>query len=444
MRCQPAREISYVPSPGVEYIDDAPPRLRTPEGGDVVVDAAVADAWRAPQHADPLTAGCLAEARLLTRVHGHGPVAGLTTIAPAAPAASVTAVVVVSAAREMEWLPACVDSLERQTSALDEILIVDNASRAPLAEIATGPRCRVLPLDRRQRLASALNRAISATRGDYLLMLNPDVKLAPEAVAQMVARAAAAPDVAAVAPKTLFWRTPAFLNGVGNRVGSTNWGSDLGIGHLDLGQFDRLDELMSASLTVTLVARRAFEAVGGYDAAFRAYYEDAEWAYRARLLGWRILAAPAARAFHAFGGFWEPQGGGMGRAKLASAVSGRLRFTMLLMQGPRMMDVLRIYGREDIANAHLAWRTRDMSTLWGYGLGWLRAAVQLPGMRAKRRRLQPARAIEDRVLFDEDALAPPLLTWRNAPLLTSRVIRDVYAPLIERGLTRPAPEWSPG
>ena len=352
MPCQSAGAINYAHPAGVELVAGSPTRLRTAERGDIVVDATVAGAWRDPDRAEPLIAGCLAEAGLLTRVPAP-PAIAPRTIPPARPV-SVTAVVVISAPGEMEWLPACVDSLERQSFALTEILIVDNASHAPLEPLADRSRCRVLRLDRRQRLAAALNRAIEATRGDYLLMLNPDVKLAGDAVAHMVARAESAPDVAAVAPKTLFWRMPAFINGLGNRVGRTNWGTDLGIGHLDLGQFDHLDSLVSASLTVTLVARRALEGAGRYDEAFRAYYEDAEWSYRARLLGWKILAAPAARAFHAFGGYWEPRGRAMPPAKLAAAVSGRLRFTMLLAQPPRLGPVIAHYRQEDLANIRRA------------------------------------------------------------------------------------------
>ena len=49
------------------------------------------------------------------------------------------------------------------------------------------------------------------------------MKLPVDAVAHLVARAESDARVAAVAPKTLFWRTPAFINGVGNRVGASNW-----------------------------------------------------------------------------------------------------------------------------------------------------------------------------------------------------------------------------
>lgn len=433
--------MKYVPTPGVTLVEGSPRRLRTPQNGQIIVDDAVAEAWCTPDGADPLTAGCLAEAGLLTRLE-HNAMPAPDAQSPQIPRVTVTAIVVVSAPRELEWLSECLDSLVAQHFALAEILLVDNASGADLRDYRRVAGCRVHALPRRHRLAAALNRAIDLTRGEYLLLLNPDVKLAADAVAHLVARAESGGRVAAVAPKTLFWRTPAFINGMGNRVGGSNWGTDLGIGQLDLGQFDRLDDLMSASLTVTLVARRAFECIGGYDEGFRAYYEDVEWSYRARLLGWTVLAAPAARAFHAFGGYWEP-GGGMGAAKLRSAVSGRLRFTMLLADASRVGPVVARYRQEDLANARAAWRARDLSRLLAYPRGWIDAVVHLPAIRRKRRRLRRDRVLDDAALFGDDRLAPPTLALGNAPILTAAVIRDVYAPLVAARLTRPVPEWTP-
>ena len=177
---------------------------------------------------------------------------------------------------------------------------------------------------------------------------------------------------------------------------------------------------MSASLTVALVARRAFESIGGYDEGFRAYYEDVEWSYRARLLGWTVLAR-AARAFHAFGGDREP-GGGMSAAKLRSAVAGRLRFTMLLADAARVGPVVAQYRQEDLANVRAAWQAGDLLQSLVYAGGWIDAAVRLPAIRAEG--LRCGRVLDDAALFDDDRLAPPTLALGNAPVLTSAVIRQ--------------------
>jgi hypothetical protein len=91
-------------------------------------------------------------------------------------------------------------------------------------------------------------------------------------------------------------------------------------------------------------------------------------------------------------------------------------------------------------NAAAAARAGDFGEIWAYLAGWLRVGGQTLAIQARRRQFRRARVIDDSILFDDDERAPRLLTVGNAPLLTSHVIRDVYAPLIARGLTREIPE----
>jgi hypothetical protein len=153
-------------------------------------------------------------------------------------------------------------------------------------------------------------------------------------------------------------------------------------------------------------------------------------------MGWTIAAAPRARAYHAFGGFWEPRGRALSRAKLASAVNGRLRFLMLLSEPARTVAVFGCYAREDLANVRSALLGGDLPTLPGYLQGWAKSIVQLPSTRTRRRELRQRRVVSDPVLYDDDLKAPPLLMRGSAPLLTRDVIERVYRPLVEAGLTR--------
>ena len=57
-------------------------------------------------------------------------------------------------------------------------------------------------------------------------------------------------------------------------------------------------EVLGASGTLGLYRRQMLEAIGGFDASFFAYLEDADLAWRARMAGWRCVLAPAAIAFH--------------------------------------------------------------------------------------------------------------------------------------------------
>jgi GT2 family glycosyltransferase len=98
------------------------------------------------------------------------------------------------------------------------------------------------------------------------------------------------------------------------------------------------------------INRAAWDAVGPVDEGFPMYYEDSEWCYRARLLGYKILPAPQAVIYHAFGGK-VPSGDvdTLSPTKLRNVVYGRYRFVIKL-NGETLFRFLRNYWVEDWAN----------------------------------------------------------------------------------------------
>ena len=427
--------------------------LTTPEGGAVVVDGALLALWAAADgrtaselsaHApDDLLAeslACLAEAGFLQR----------NPLVPVVPAAAptihqaleVSAVVVVSSVAELAWLDECLPSLARQDYPLHEIVLVDNGGVVPGEALARPDlTIRVCRRARRGTYAAALNAGVAAARGAFLLLMNADVRLQPSALGHLLARAAGDERCAAVAPKLRFWRTPAFLNGIGNRIPANGWGTDNAIGQLDLGQFDDWREVPSGCLTMLLVRASAIADVGPFDAGYPAYYEDADWTYRARALGYSIGAAPAAEAFHVFGASWnEPGADTLSLAKQARAGAGRLRFAWKIpsrrAQGPMVAGFL----SEDLNNvrACLQARRRRLAAALVHGIAMF--AAGLPRAIPLRWDLQRRRRAADDELFVPEADMPRACLDEGKPLLTTTLIRDYYAPLMRSGRTRLLPE----
>jgi GT2 family glycosyltransferase len=382
---------------------------------------------------------CLAQADLLRRTDPSPP----TPVSAPPDCGRVSAILVGYNSRP--WLEGCLASLASQSCPPDEILFADNGPQDGSADwlLRNYPQVRQIDLAGRGSLARALNTAVRAAQGDYLLLLNPDVCLQRDALAHMIAAARNHPDCAAVAPKLRLLSAPAFLNGLGNLVGKFSWGTDLGLGHLDLGQFDHWEKLPSACFAAALISSWAIQAVGTFDEGFPLYYEDSEWCYRARLLGFDIRAAPDALAEHAFGAL-PGERAALKPEKLQQVTYGRLRWITRINGRGYFWGFLCAYLAEDLIRLAfylLQGKWRSVRAVWRGWRDYLRA---LSALLPQRRILQARRRITDRQLFELQRGAPVLAVRAGYPQLTwDRIVSD-YLPLICTNPDLALPEIDPG
>jgi GT2 family glycosyltransferase/glycosyltransferase involved in cell wall biosynthesis len=434
--------------------------LSTPAGGQVVLDARLKALWDyAPDRSleeilqtfqppgetsDVVRAGlaCLAEAGLLHR----RPATPKADPAPTVPSISPSQIsVIIVGFNSLTWLADCLASLAQQTCPPLEIIFVDNASSDGSAAFlqANYPQVKIVAFQPAQSYSQANNQGIAAARGSSFLLLNPDTRLEPEALEQLSAVLTRMPEAAAAAAKLKMMWAPAFLNGLGNYVGPLSFGVDLGLGHLDLGQFDAWEEVPSACFAAALIRRSAWEETGPLDEGFPMYYEDSEWCYRARTLGYTIAAAPQAVVYHAFGSASPAQGNpGLSPAKLHNNLYGRLRFAAKL-SGRAWARFLSLYLLEDSLRLLLygvRGRTAHVRAGWS---AWQKfradfrailAAGQTLQARAQAKGAAPA-------LFELQKQAPPPFIWQGFPELTWDQVSQNYLPLFISGKTRPMPEF---
>jgi GT2 family glycosyltransferase len=458
MRNRELPDIHYKIPAGVGSLSGVRPLLSTPQGGSVALDRRLIDIWTAADGsslAEMVSAysnqganqgmimaslACLAEAGLLSRT-------GKVSLPPkrVAVTGKLVSVVIVAYSGE-EWLKDCLASLKNQTYSPIEIIVVDNASPQSMLPWLkeNHPGVKAIRLDIPHSIPAANNRGVHAAKGFYYLLLNQDTELEPTAIAEMVKVIESDEQCVSVAPKLkLFWAR-SFLNGIGNRVQENSWGTDNGIGHLDLGQFDDWLEVPSACTAAALFSRQGWRQVGDMDEGFTMYYDDPEWAYRARLMGFKILAAPKAVVYHAFGGR-IPSGSAesLTPQKLQNAVYGRLRFVDKLLDDKRD-ELLSNHYKED-------WRRFSAAVV---GFHWPEAGAYLKGwtlfkkarhsIKEARLALQKKRVISDQDLFALQDGYPDHATWNNLPDLTWERIESQYYPLIHSRKTRELPEFSGG
>lgn len=432
--------------------------LSTPQGGQIVVDSKLLSLWREASGSDldqvlntylvrdidpeHVKAGlvCLAESGLLIRSKDRTAVRTSNSIDD-----GLVSVVIVNF-NSLDWLMECLPSLSAQTYPSLEIIIVDNASDDDSLKWLQNnyPQVKVISQNQVSSFACALNRGIELAEGKYFLILNPDVRLHPDAVTEMVATAIEGPSCAAVAAKLKFMWAPGFVNGIGNKVGAASWGTDNALGHLDLGQFDTWREIPSACFAAALIPRTAWETVGPTDEGFPLYYEDSEWSYRARLLGHTIRAAPLATVYHAFGSRnYTGTDVQIDPAKLRKVIYGRLRFAAKLI--PSFFTIVRFivsYSLEDFARLIYSILRWDRSTMGAVLGGWSDFIDQLANIRVEREKLLLRQPNLDTSLFVLQQAIPPPYIWRGLPELTWDLVHHHYLPLIKSGKTRQMPEFS--
>lgn len=195
-------------------------------------------------------------------------------------------------------------SLERQNLREFETLFIDNASTDGSAGYVRDnyPWVRVLEQETNLGFARAGNLAARQARSSYLALLNPDIKLDPGWLRALVEAAGREERTAAVASKILLYDRPHLLNGVGGCMNFVGYAWDRGMFEEDRGQYDQPEEVLFASAGAALFCRPSFLEAGGFDERFFMYHEDVDLCWRLWLLGYRVITAPQAVAYHHFGG----------------------------------------------------------------------------------------------------------------------------------------------
>ena len=199
-----------------------------------------------------------------------------------------------------KFLKECLDSLQRQTFLDFETILLENGSTDGSAELlrAEYPRVRLVALSENIGFAGGNNRALQECSGEFIVTLNNDTTVEPGFLAALLAGAEGDARVGMVAAKMLNFYEKGRIDSVGVRIVANGLGQNIGVGEPDLGQYDLAGEVFGPCAGAALYRRAMLDEVGFFDAAFFAYYEDLDLAWRGRLAGWRCLTAPQAVVFH--------------------------------------------------------------------------------------------------------------------------------------------------
>ena len=193
------------------------------------------------------------------------------------------------------------------------VSVVDNASTDASCDALVAAASLPLALIRNgdnRGFAAACNQGAAGSDADYILFLNPDTRLMPGNL-ELPARYLGSHHHATVGIVGIQLADPAgevARNTARAPTVRSMIGQSLGLDRLGLAAFPRhfaadwahdetrtVDQVMGAFF---FVRRTVFEALGGFDERFFVYFEDMDFAQRARQRGWSSVYLASARGFH--------------------------------------------------------------------------------------------------------------------------------------------------
>jgi GT2 family glycosyltransferase len=216
---------------------------------------------------------------------------------------SISAVVPVWNGREL--LVRLLDSVDRQTRPVAELLVVDNGSTDGAPDLARSRGARVIAMGHNAGFAAAVNRGIRESGAEWIAVLNSDVELAPDYLERLANTGAwfATGKILSDADATRIDGTFDVIcrGGIAWRVGNAC---------ADGPAFSQAQRIWSPPWTAALFRAALFERAGLLEERFESYYEDVDFGLRCAALGLQGQYVPEAVARHrgsATLGRWHPE-----------------------------------------------------------------------------------------------------------------------------------------
>lgn len=216
-----------------------------------------------------------------------------------------------------DFLKDCLESLYQNTQlASFEVIVVDNHSGDGVEEMLRRdfPQVHLEIEATNEGYTLPMNRALRQGRGRYLVQLNPDTLVLQGAFDELLAYMDAHPEVGICTPKVLNrdgtlqkqcrrsaarpWDTFTYFSGLSARYPSNPRLAGYLMTYLDENE---TNEIEACSGSCMVIRRALVEQIGYLDEEFFAYQEDADFCFRARQAGWKVMYRPDAQIIH-YGG----------------------------------------------------------------------------------------------------------------------------------------------
>lgn len=202
----------------------------------------------------------------------------------------------------------CVNSVLKSDYSNFEIILVDNGSTLENFKDLENR----LPKDRRLIVAryikntgyvGGVNKGLSQankSKPDYLLVMNNDTLIDEKAIDELVKTSKDYNDNGIVSGKVYHFDEPNKLQDIGRKYLNKNslTFKRLGLNEMDSGQYDKVEFRDMLDDVFWLFPSELYNTVGEYSAYFWFNSEQADYALRAKKIGYKLIYTPKAKIWH--------------------------------------------------------------------------------------------------------------------------------------------------
>ena len=198
------------------------------------------------------------------------------------------------------YLERCLNSLKNQFFSSYEVIVVDNGSTDGSVGFIKNhfPKTRVIAFEENEGFSRAVNEGIMQAKGRYILLLNNDVEADPRLLRNLHEAITASREADFCACRMMDFQSRELIDGIGDGFPRKGKAFRIGHGAKYGAPFNRRKRVFGACAGAGFYKKTLFEKVGLFDEDFFAYHEDADWNFRANLMGYQCFFIPEAVVYH--------------------------------------------------------------------------------------------------------------------------------------------------
>ena len=203
------------------------------------------------------------------------------------------------------WLKGYFDSLKNQIYKNFEIVFVDNGSKDGSVEFVKKYYPKAVLIENKVNLAIAEgnNIGVKKAKGDYILLLNNDIKVGKTYLKELLEGFEELPQASILQSKIVLMDKPEILDSCGSFWTDTGFIYHYGYQKAaNRKQYNIAYPVFSGKSASMIVKREVIDRIGMYDNAYWGYYEETDHCHRAWIAGFETWYWPKAEVRHKFGG----------------------------------------------------------------------------------------------------------------------------------------------